>query len=126
MRCTIKGIQELQRKNEQMIRALQPGSAFGEAIRQVLIFAHRYAVTITPVDTGALRASHRMKMKAGRLRGEVHIDESTRNPKSNTPPYQYGVYVHRRGGRYAFYSRVLDEKAGHMGQVAGRTVIGAL
>jgi len=126
MKISISGILELQRKNIQIIQAMNPTSVFGQAIKQVMIFAHRYASEITPVKTGSLKGSQRMQMNAGQLRGEIFIDRSTRNPESNTPPYQYGVYVHRRGGRYAFYGRVLDEKVEYMGNMAGRIIIGGI
>ena len=69
---TIQGLQEAQQINARQIAALKPSGAFGKAIKAATIEAQRYAMYITHVKTGGLRASHRMKITG--LQGEVFID----------------------------------------------------
>lgn len=123
MKVTIEGIQAAQRDNLKMIASLKPGDALGDAIKHGLTAAHRYAVSITHVDTGALRASHRMRMTG--LRGEIYIDPSSRSPipGKRTRPYQYGYYEHMRGGKHAFYQRTRDEAGPSIGQAAAYAYI---
>ena len=106
MNVTIQGIQEAQRANQQIIVALQPSGALGRAIQYATAQAHRYAVGITHVDTGALRASHRMEFTG--LRGVVYIDQGSINPNGARPGV-YGPIEHARGGSHAFYARTAHE-----------------
>ena len=62
----IEGIQEAQAACNRALAAVQPKGALGEAVRWGIAEAHRYAVVITHVDTGALRASHRTLFKEGK------------------------------------------------------------
>ena len=126
IRMDIRGIQEAQAANNRMIAALKPRGALGQAVQRGTMRAHRYAVLITHVDTGALRGSHRMRMERRGLRGVVSIDRSTRNPRSDARPYQYGVYEHDRGGSHAFYERTVEEEGPRILEDMGRTVIKAL
>lgn len=103
---SITGLQEAQQRNLRQIAALQPRGALGEAVQWATTEAHRRAVAYTHVDTGSLRASHRIELSG--VRGRVYIDPSATNPRSGTPPAEYGVYEHRRGGGHAFYDQVLD------------------
>ena len=106
MKSSIRGLQEAQRGNLKMVAAMKPEGGFGEAIRAGTVAAHRYAVVETHVDTGALRASHRMKVS--RLEGKVSIDPSARNPRSNALVAQYGAVEEARGGEHAFYDRAVN------------------
>lgn len=105
--ATITGIQEAQAQNLRRIAALQPSGAFGKAIRDATAEAHRYAVALTHVDTGALRASHRVEVTG--VRGRVSIDQGASNPRSGRRTAEYGGYEHARGGSHAFYERVVSE-----------------
>lgn len=100
---TIRGLQEAQTKNRERIAMLQPADEFGEVIQRITAFAHKQAVSVTHVDTGALRASHRMKISGAR--GNVFIDPTATNPRTSEKPAEYGVTEHERGGSHAFYSR---------------------
>lgn len=104
MDMTIKGLQQAQQGNLKAIAAMKPSGAFGNAIRTGTVAAHRYAVAQTHVDTGALKASHRMVI-AG-LEGTVFIDQGARNPRSRVLTSQYGPIEHARGGEHAFYEIV--------------------
>jgi len=108
VKMTITGIQEAQAKNNRVIAALQPSGALGRAVQYGVIAAHRGAVGLTHVDTGALRSSHRMEV-AG-LRGRVYIDPTARNPRSRQRTELYGSYEHERGGTHAFYARTVTEQ----------------
>ena len=103
----ISGLQELQDENARSIAALQPGGALGQAVKHVTAGAHRYTVAITHVDTGALRASHRMEVQG--LRGRIYIDPTARNPRSGQRTSVYGPFEHARGGEHAFYDRAAEE-----------------
>lgn len=108
VRMTITGIQEAQAENNRVIASLQPSGALGRAVQYGTAAAHRAAVGMTHVDTGALRASHRMEVTG--LRGRVYIDPSARNPRSRQRTETYGPYEHERGGTHAFYQRTIDEQ----------------
>ena len=118
---TIRGIQEAQRANERIIAAMRPRGAFGRAIQVATSRVHRYAIAVSHVDTGAMRASHRMRLQLAQLMGIVSLDQSARNPRSGVPTHVYGYYEHERGGSHAFYARTVQEAgprivadAGHM------------
>lgn len=106
---SITGIQEAQDDNVRMIAALEPSGALGESLRFVVVGMHRHAVAITHVDTGALKASHRMGIELANLFGEIYIDPASVNPRSKVKPEEYGVYEHNRGGSHAFYDRTRRE-----------------
>jgi hypothetical protein len=114
---TIRGIQEAQRKNLEIIQALKPNGALGRAVQYGTVQAHRYSVSITHVDTGALRASERVRVYG--LRGVVYLDETARNPKSRQRTAIYGVVEHNRGGSHAFFERTHNEAGGRIAQAAG-------
>ena len=103
---TIEGIQRLQSNNVARIASLRPSGALGQAIQWGTMIAHRYAVVITHVDTGALRAAHRMRVMGAE--GRVYIDPAARNPRSGELPMVYGEIEHARGGSHAFYQRTVE------------------
>ncbi len=121
---TITGIQEAQRANLEAIAALKPQGPFGRAVIYATTAAHRYAVAITHVDTGSLRASHRIEVKG--LRGRIYIDPSSVNPRGRARPAEYGVYEHARGGSHAFYQRVVDERGREIAEGAMRELMRGL
>lgn len=118
---TIQGIREAQRANQRAIAGLKPNGPFGKAIKEATVKAHRYAVSITHVDTGALRASHRMKVTG--IRGEIFIDRGTRNPKTGERPAAYGAEEHARGGQHAFYERTVKEAGDGIARETGETIL---
>lgn len=106
-RVTIEGIQEAQMANLRAIEAMEPNGAFGKAIKDITMSAHAYAVKITHVDSGALKASHRMKIEQQGYRGVISLDGRASGPNGN--PAEYGPYEHGRGGSHAFYERTVRE-----------------
>jgi phage gpG-like protein len=56
LRAEIKGLKELQKKQEQIIRDLR-GAPFLQAMRDAVLIVQRAAKINTPWDTGRLRAS---------------------------------------------------------------------
>ena len=104
---TIRGIQEAQRWNVRAIAALRPSGALGWAIVWGTAAAHRYAVSITHVDTGALRASQRMAVSGAQ--GRIYLDASARNPRTGQRTAAYGPVEEARGGSHAFYRRTVAE-----------------
>lgn len=97
---TIQGIREAQDRNRARIAMLEPGGVFGRLIKEITLFAHAQAVNVTHVDTGALRASHRMTVTG--VRGRVFIDPGAVNPRGQRPAV-YGPFEHARRGDHAFY-----------------------
>lgn len=124
MRVSIRGIQQAQKANARMIAEMQPSGAAGRMIQTVLAGLHRYAVSVTHVDTGALRASHRMGLEHGffgGLRGRIFIDPAAIGNKGKRPAV-YGTFEHARGGHHAFYERTYNE-AGARAVKAGITTL---
>lgn len=102
---SITGLQEAQAANEKRIAVLKPSGELGQAIKDLTITGHRYAVQITHVWIylgGGLRAAHRMEIKG--LRGRIYIDPRAVNPRGQKPSV-YGPYENARGGDHAFYDR---------------------
>ena len=117
----IRGIERLQSAAERGVEALKPAGAFGEAVRYTTLATHRYAVPLTPVDTGAWRASHRPEV--GGLTGRIFIDPSATNPESDGRPVDYGAELElTRGGRYAVYKRTVDEAGPGILREAGEII----
>jgi len=104
---SIKGLQEAQADNQRRIAMFKTHGEVEQAIKDTTIAAQRYAINVTHVITGSLRASHRMKMK-GKM-GMIYIDPSAVNPRSGQRPSVYGFYENKRGGDHAFYDRTVEE-----------------
>jgi hypothetical protein len=120
----IRGIQEAQRGNAQLMASFKPGGKFAKAVWKVTVSLHRYAVGITHVwriKGGSLKASHRMKMLPDGLTGYIYIDPSSVNPRNRQRPAQYGYYEEKRGGAHAFYRRTVEE---HFMQASAMAVKG--
>ncbi len=125
-RIEIRGIQEVQAKNNKMIAALKPSSALGRAVKFATIAAHRGAVRRTHVDTGALRSALRMDVRDAR--GRVSIDEGAYNPRggASTKPSQYGFFEFMRGGSHNAFERTVSEDGAHIAADAIKLIEGAL
>jgi hypothetical protein len=108
IRAEIKGIQQAQRRNQRMIANLRPEGKVGRMIQLALTDLHRYEVSITHVDTGTLRAAHRMRMLGGR--GEIFISPLAVNPRNKGRASVYGAVENERGGSHAFRDRTIDER----------------
>jgi len=121
LKIGIRGIQEAQAAMLRAVAALDPQGAFGQAVVWATTQLHRYATYITHVQTGALRASHRMRFNFDSVsaRGEIYIDPGSVNPLG-AKPATYGVTEHGRGGSHAFYQRTYEE---HGGQIGGRAAL---
>jgi hypothetical protein len=103
---TIRGLQEAQQGNLRLIASLRPNGELSQAVRTGTIAAQRYAVIETHVDTGALKASHRIRMES--LTGTVYLDPNARNPRTRALTAQYGAVEHARGGEHAFYENTFN------------------
>lgn len=108
----IHGLQDAQRDNLRMIAALRPSTGIGEAVRVSSTDLHRYTLIVTHVDTGALRASHRIEYNEGYGGAEarISIDVAGRNPRTGQRTSVYGAFEHARGGSHAFYERTYSER----------------
>lgn len=122
---TIKGLQQAQQNNQRRLAELKPSGAMGRAIKFATASAQRVAIGVTHVDTGSLKASHRMRLEAGGLRGVIYIDPGAVNPRSGQKPAIYGLGEHARGGSHAFYEvtvqtagPLIENQAGNMVRVA--------
>lgn len=124
MKIGIQGLQETQRANARHIRAVRPNGALADGVKTATMLAQQSAIRKTHVDTGALRASHRMQV-AGR-RGLVYIDPSAVNPRSGARTSEYGPAEHARGGDHAFYQRVVEEDGERIARAAGEVILRGL
>jgi hypothetical protein len=124
LKYSIEGLQQAQAAVLQAANAAKPRNALGKAVKDATTRLHRYAVGVTHVDTGSLRASHHIRVTG--TRGEVYIDPGAVNPRSGERPVKYGVYEHKRGGSHAFYRRTVDEHGDAALQAAGQAVMRAL
>ena len=106
---TIRGIQRAQGMQQRAHAAVQPSGELGRAVQFIIGHAQRYAISITHVDTGALRASHRMFVDYSNARGKLFISPTTVNPRTGQRPSVYGEYEHERGEDHAFYDRTAEE-----------------
>ena len=103
---TITGLQDAQRANLRHAASVKPSGSLGAAVQEGTLAAQRYMVSITHVDTGALRAS--LMVRVSGLRGEVYIDPGAVNPRGQAPS-EYGPYENARGGEHAFMLRTVTE-----------------
>ena len=122
---TITGIQEAQAANLRAMMAAKPEGGLGRAVWYGAIDLHRYIVSITHVDTGALRASERVEMR-GDARAEIFIDPSSVNPRTKQPPFKYGVTEEARGGEHAFMYRTYTERGAVASERAAQYLTGRL
>jgi hypothetical protein len=107
IRRDIRGLQEARSAVLRAIAALEPAGALGTAVRDATAATDRYAASITRVDTGAWRASHRPEVDG--LSGRISLDPSATNPRSGTRPAVYGAIWEDRGGDHAVYARTVTE-----------------
>jgi hypothetical protein len=121
MKLEIQGLREAQQANQRMIAALKPAGAFGQALKGATVRAQRHAISITHVDSGALRASHRMRLTS--LRGEVFLDPTARNPFTGQKTAFYGGIEHAKGGEHAFYERTVKEQGDRIAGEATQTLL---
>jgi hypothetical protein len=120
MQLDIKGLQEAQDANLRLIAAVKPNGALGRAVQYATIAAQRYMVSVTHVDTGALRASERMSLN-GEV-GRIYIDANAINPHGQRPSV-YGVFEHGRGGEHAFMARTYYEAGERILMQAGERLL---
>lgn len=111
---SIAGIQEAQDLNLRIIAAFKPKGEASKVVKSMTIEAHRYLVAQTHVDTGAYRASHRIKLTD--VRGEITPDAGAINPKSGKLVTAYAEVEEARGGEHAAYQRTIDEVGGRIAE----------
>ncbi len=111
IKLTLLGIYEARAANEKRMAALQPSGAVGQAVRDMTMKMHRYAVQITHVDTSALQKSHRMGFteSSDMVIGEIYIAGDSQNPRTGQLTAVYGPMEQARGGSHAFYTRTVYE-----------------
>lgn len=102
----IEGLREAQEALRRAERYVSGAEGMQRVIGEASMRAHRYAVGITHVDTGALKNAHRMRL--ARTHAEIYIDPGARNEHGGRPA-QYGPIEESRGGSHAFYRRTIDE-----------------
>jgi len=106
LKPTITSILKIQRANAKIINALKPEGARGRAVKYGLTEGQRAAQAETHVDTGALKASHRMYYDPNGPKGLIYIDTSAANPRTGAKTSAYGPVEHARGDPHDFYARV--------------------
>ena len=123
VRVDITGIEDARRAMEQAVRAMRPNDAFGKALKATTEHAYLYARQITHIDTGALRASHRMQF-FGKY-AEIYPDPAAVR-SDNKRPAEYAIYEHNRGGAHAFYARTVLEDGKQAAQSGLRLLVKAM
>lgn len=108
LRADISGLQAARAAVLAALAQLRPDSALGAAIRDAVLMVDRYAASITKVQTGAWRASHRPQVVG--LHGQVSLDPAAVNPRSGSRPAVYGAVWEERGGAHAVYARTVNER----------------
>lgn len=119
----IRGLEELQAANIKLLEAINPKGGLAIGVKVATQDLHKYAIGITHVHTGALRASHIADFASGgvqtyrygipivdRAAGRIYIDPAARNPVTGEAPAEYGPVEHARGGSHAFYQRTVSER----------------
>ena len=119
MPVTIYGIQQVQADLNRLAATNRPDSVVAAAVAGATQAAHRYAVYVTHVDTGALKGAHTYTVQGSR--GEVYINPHVRRSDGRRPA-QYGPYEHARGGSHAFYDRTVNEGMGSIEAAANAAV----
>lgn len=123
VKVDIQGIEAARRSMEQAVKAMKPNSAFGKALKATTQHAYMYARQITHIDTGALRASHRMQF-FGKY-AEIYPDPLAVRGDGGMPA-EYGIYEHNRGGDHAFYARTVAEDGDAAAQSGLRLLVKAM
>lgn len=108
MPVSIQGIQQTQAQLNRLAANNQPNSVVGAAVEGATQAAHRYAIYVTHVETGALKGAHTYTVHGAR--GEVYIRPDAVRSDGRRPA-QYGPFEHARGGTHAFYARTVSEGA---------------
>lgn len=116
---SIRGIPEAQEAMVKAARAVSAKGGLQKAVKAATLHLQQYAVSITHVDTGALRASHVPEVRG--TRGLIYPNP-TAVRSDGKKPADYGIYEHRRGGAHAFYARTIAE-SGKAARDAGLKVI---
>jgi hypothetical protein len=106
---SIKGLQEAQRWNARAIASLKPGGEMSRAIRDVITQIQRAEISLTHVDTGALRASIRMDVQD--KTAKTFIDPAAVNPRGRQKTINYAGVENARGGEHAFAERTVRDYA---------------
>ena len=102
----VQGLRDAQEALRRLERYVSAQGGMQRVLGDAALRAHRYAVSITHIDTGALKSAHRVRF--ARNRAEIYIDPGTRNERGEMPS-QYGIEEHDRGGSHAFYERTISE-----------------
>ncbi len=99
MKIHITGLQRAQRRNLKRIAALSPQGYLGLAVRNAAAETHRALTNYTPWDTGALRASRRIKFAETAIAAQARVftDPQATNPRGGCPPAIYDAFLHARG-----------------------------
>ena len=119
MAIQIYGIQRAQARMLRAIDAVRPAGGLGRAVWVATVAAHRYAMYVTHVDTGALKASHTMQVAGAH--GRIYISP-TATRSDGRRPADYGPYEHGRGGSHAFYQRTVQERGAEIAREAAMEI----
>lgn len=122
---SIQGLQQAQYAALKAIRAVKPEGALGRAVKFLATGAHMRLVTLTHVDTGALRASEMIRMD-DLLHYTVYNNQSARNPRSLAYVTSYASVEEARGGSHAAWQQTYEYGASVLAPRALAMVIGEL
>ncbi len=107
MSARIEGVEEVEAALAKAAEVAGKGNTLEQAAGFVARRAHYYMVSITHVDTGALKASHAIEQR-GKMT-VLYQHPAVVNPRSGKRPADYGVYENAHGGLHAFYDRTMEK-----------------
>lgn len=122
--ATITGIQEAQRALLAAAANVR-GPGLDRAVFDMAAATHRYMVSITHVDTGALRGAEYVR-KVSQAHYEVAILSGAKNPVSGVPVVDYAGLEEGRGGDHAFASRTIKEGGDRIQEIGAKSLARSL
>ena len=99
----IVGLDEAVNRLDRLQRRASSDRTYQVVLGNAMEVLRRYAVAISPVDTGAYQGSHRIAVRGKEAR--LYIDPAATNPRSGQPVTRYAGPVE---DRYRVYGQVED------------------
>ena len=102
----IEGKEEVKAELDKAAKVASQGGQMQQAVGIASRRARAYAVEVSHVWTGALKASHTIEQTGAHA--EIYPSPAVINPRTKRSPAEYGPFEHRKGGDHAFYARTMD------------------
>lgn len=113
---SIKGLQEFQKANVRMLRAVKPSGAMGRTVKRNIQDSFKLLYARIHVQTGAAKGAIRMAYRetSNQAEGRVYFDTSARNPrgKIHRTVVSYIGSEFGRGGAHDAWGMMLNAANG--------------